>query len=179
MTPTDHRPELIADQKPEVIGPAPHRPELQKPEGSEERVFGPWRLELGNWSTWQASAAPIRLEVFVHEQHVPLEEEIDALDAACVHAVAFDSHGRALATGRLLPDGHIGRMAVLKAVRGQGLGSAVLQALMQQAQQKGFAEVVLSAQTHAQQFYARHGFVPEGAEYLDANIPHVLMRKAF
>jgi predicted GNAT family N-acyltransferase len=126
----------------------------------------------------QPSAAPIRLEVFVHEQHVPLEEEIDALDAACVHAVAFDTHGCALATGRLLPDGHIGRMAVLKAVRGQGLGSAVLQALMQQAQQKGFVEVVLSAQTHAQPFYVRHGFVPEGAEYLDANIPHVFMRKA-
>jgi predicted GNAT family N-acyltransferase len=50
---------------------------------------------------------------------------------------------------------------------------------MQQAQQKGFVEVVLSAQTHAQQFYVRHGFVAEGAEYLDANIPHVLMRKAF
>jgi predicted GNAT family N-acyltransferase len=178
MTPTDHRSELTADQKSEVREFEPQRSELQKSELGEQHVFGPWRLELGDWSTLQASAAPIRLEVFVHEQHVPFEEEIDALDAACVHAVAFDTHGSALATGRLLPDGHIGRMAVLKAVRGQGLGGAVLQALMQQAQQKGFVEVVLSAQTHALQFYVRHGFVPEGAEYLDANIPHVLMRKA-
>jgi predicted GNAT family N-acyltransferase len=54
----------------------------------------------------------------------------------------------------------------------------VLTALVQQARQQGFGEVVLSAQTHAQGFYLRHGFVPEGAEYLDANIPHVLMRKA-
>lgn len=178
MLPTDHNSKLMTIQKSEVRESEPQRSELQQSELGEQRAFGPWRLELGDWSTLQASAAPIRLEVFVHEQLVPLEEEIDALDVECVHAVAFDSHGSALATGRLLPDGHIGRMAVLKAVRGQGLGSAVLQALMQQAQQKGFVEVVLSAQTHAKQFYVRHGFVPEGAEYLDANIPHVLMRKA-
>lgn len=157
MVATDHRSKLMTDQKSEL---------------------GSWRLALGDWPTLQASAAPIRLEVFVHEQHVPLEEELDALDAECVHAVVFDAQGSALATGRLLPEGHIGRMAVVKSVRGQGLGSAVLHALMQQARQKGFVEVVLSAQTHAQAFYARHGFVPEGAEYFDANIPHVLMRKA-
>ncbi|MEN9588216.1 MAG: hypothetical protein RLZZ481_2 [Pseudomonadota bacterium] len=137
-----------------------------------------WRLEVGAWSGLRVSASAIRLEVFVQEQKVPLAEEIDAFDDACEHAVVFDALGRALATGRLLPDGHIGRMAVLKAVRGQGLGSAVLLALMSQARKKGFVQVVLSAQTHAQGFYERHGFVPEGAEYLDANISHVLMRKA-
>ncbi len=163
MTPSDHSSEMPADQRSEAC--ATPRPDS-------------WRLELGAWSTLQASAAPIRLEVFVHEQHVPLAEELDTLDEVCVHAVVFDAQGRALATGRLLPDGHIGRMAVLKAARGQGLGSAVLNALMQQARKKGFAEAVLSAQTHAQGFYSRHGFVPEGAEYLDAKIPHVLMRKA-
>ena len=152
--------------------------DVQRPEASADQQAAPWRVELGDWATLQASAAPIRLEVFVHEQLVPLEEEIDALDALCTHAVAFDARGRALATGRLLPDGHIGRMAVLKVARTQGLGSAVLNALMQQARERGFAEVVLSAQTHALRFYLRHGFVPEGAEYLDANIPHILMRKA-
>jgi ribosomal protein S18 acetylase RimI-like enzyme len=138
-----------------------------------------WTVELGNWYQLQASAAPIRLEVFVHEQRVPLEEEIDALDAACVHAVAFDGQGAAVATGRLLPDGHIGRMAVLKWARGQGLGSAVLEALVNHAQNKGFSEVVLSAQTHAKGFYLRHGFVQEGEEYFDANILHILMRQKF
>ena len=138
-----------------------------------------WTVELGNWYQLQASAAPIRLEVFVHEQRVPLEEEIDALDAACVHAVAFDGQGVALATGRLLPDGHIGRMAVLKWARGQGLGSAVLEALVNHARNKGFSEVVLSAQTHAKGFYLRHGFVQEGEEYFDANILHILMRQKF
>ncbi len=168
MTLPDHRSEIVTDQS----------AQLKKAETRAEPQPESWRLQIGDWPTLQAKAAPIRLEVFVHEQHVPLEEEIDALDAECIHAVVFDTQGCALATGRLLPDGHIGRMAVLKAVRGRGLGSAVLSALMQQARQKGFAEVVLSAQAHAQAFYARHGFVPEGAEYLDANIPHVLMRKA-
>jgi len=169
MTLPDHRSEIVNDQSAE-----PKKSELRA-----ELPQDSWCVQIGDWPTLQVKAAPIRLEVFVHEQQVPLEEEIDALDAECIHAVAFDAQGRALATGRLLPDGHIGRMAVLKAVRGQGLGSAVLQALMQRARQQGFVEVVLSAQTHAQAFYVRHGFVPEGAEYLDANIPHVLMRKAF
>ena len=136
-----------------------------------------WRLEVGAWSGLRVSASAIRLEVFVQEQKVPLVEEIDAFDDACEHAVVFDALGRALATGRLLPDGHIGRMAVLKAARGQGLGSAVLLALMSEATKKGFVQVVLSAQTHAQGFYERHGFKPEGVEYLDANIPHILMRR--
>jgi len=167
MSTSDHRSEMPIDESPV--------PQELGASGQQEE--NPWRLELGDWSTLQASAAPIRLEVFVHEQQVPLEEEIDAMDAVCVHAVAFDAQGCALATGRLLPDGHIGRMAVRKTVRAQGLGSAVLNALTQQARQKGFVEVVLSAQTHAKGFYLRHGFVPEGVEYLDANIPHILMRK--
>jgi len=167
MSCPDHSAEIVTDQ----------RCEPTKSETRAERQPDSWRLQIGDWTTVQPNAAPIRLQVFVHEQHVPLEEEIDALDPVSVHAVAFDPNGRAVATGRLLPDGRIGRMAVLKAVRGQGLGSAVLQALMQQAKNKGFVEVVLSAQTHAQGFYASHGFVSEGVEYLDANIPHILMRK--
>lgn len=168
MTLHDNRSEIVTDQSAQ-----PKKSEIQA-----ELLPDSWCVQIGDWPTLQAKAAPIRLEVFVREQQVPLEEEMDALDAVCVHAVVFDAQGCALATGRLLPDGHIGRMAVLKAVRGQGLGSAVLQALVQQARQKGFVEVVLSAQTHAQAFYVRHDFIPEGAEYLDANIPHVLMRKA-
>ncbi len=172
MTSFDHRSEMPADQSLKT-----QSTDAQRSEAAANRQSNTWRVELGDWLTLQAYAAPIRLEVFVHEQLVPIEEEIDALDPLCVHAVSYDVQGRALATGRLLPDGHIGRMAVLKGARGQGLGRAVLTALVQQARQQGFGEVVLSAQTHAQGFYLRHGFVAEGAEYLDANIPHVLMRK--
>ena len=134
-------------------------------------------VKLGRWDELKDLASPIRLLVFVHEQKVPLEEELDVADADCVHAVAFDAQGLAIGTGRLLPDGHIGRMSVLMTHRGQGVGGQILLALMRHAQKTGFREVALSAQTHALGFYQLHGFIEEGEEYLDANIPHILMRK--
>jgi predicted GNAT family N-acyltransferase len=136
------------------------------------------RIELGDWSALRAQAEPIRYAVFVDEQKVPAELEVDTLDLASLHALAFDAQGQALGTGRLLPDGHIGRMAVLPQARGRGVGGALLQALMTAAQARGDREVVLSAQTHALPFYARFGFVAEGQEYDDAGIPHRLMRRS-
>ncbi len=132
----------------------------------------------GNWDALRAHAQPIRFEVFVDEQKVPAEIELDEMDAHCIHAVAYDEAGQPLATGRLLPDGHIGRMAVRKAGRGKGVGGAVLQALMQAARARGDREVVLNAQTHAAPFYAAHGFQREGEEFLDAGIRHITMRAA-
>jgi predicted GNAT family N-acyltransferase len=70
-------------------------------------------------------------------------------------------------------------MAVRKCARGTGVGSALLKALMLQAQARGDLAVVLSAQTHAAPFYARYGFVAEGEVYLDAGIKHILMRRVF
>jgi predicted GNAT family N-acyltransferase len=110
----------------------------------------------------------IRLEVFVQEQHVPAELEMDDKDAVCLHAVAYDAQGTPVATGRLLPDGHIGRMAVRKPHRGTGIGGRLLQGLMAQARARGDREVVLSAQTHAAPFYLRHGFVQRGGEFMEA-----------
>ncbi len=133
----------------------------------------------GTWDALGAEASRIRLEVFVEEQRVPLEEELDARDAHCLHAIAYDADGRAMGTGRLLPDGHIGRMAVRKAWRGQGVGSLLLVALMDAARRRGDAEVVLDAQLHARPFYARHGFVEEGETFMDAGIPHRVMRLRF
>lgn len=135
-----------------------------------------FRVELGAWDAMRAEAEPIRFEVFVNEQRVPPESELDEWDATSLHALAFDAAGCAVATGRLLPDGHIGRMAVLREARGQGAGAAVLAALMAAARQRGVREVVLSAQTHALAFYERAGFVAEGPEYLDCDIAHRLMR---
>ena len=121
-------------------------------------------------------AEPIRFEVFVEEQKVPSELELDDWDVQCVHAVAFGDDGIAIGTGRLLPDGHIGRMAVVERARGTGVGSALLIRLMEEAKRRGHAEAVLSAQTHAAPFYERHGYARSGAEYLDAGIPHIDMR---
>ncbi len=135
------------------------------------------RVVTGSWDALGAEASRIRLEVFVQEQQVPLEEELDPLDARCLHAVAYDPAGVAIGTGRLLPDGHIGRMAVRQAWRGTGVGSLLLTALMDAARQRGDTDVVLAAQLHARAFYARHGFVEEGEPFMDAGIPHRLMRR--
>lgn len=135
------------------------------------------QIVLGDWANLRDSASAIRFEVFVEEQHVPEAEELDAMDELCVHALAFDEQGKAIATGRLLPDGHIGRMAVKRSERGKGVGAAVLQALMHAALKKGFVEVVLGAQLHAQGFYDRQGFVAFGEVFMDANIEHVMMKK--
>lgn len=123
-----------------------------------------------------ATLKAIRFEVFVEEQKVPVEEEIDANDPLSIHAIVWID-GEAAACGRLLPDGHIGRMAVRQPYRGLGLGGLVLQHLMQRARQRGDREVVLSAQTHALGFYEKFGFVAEGSVYLDCKIPHRDMRK--
>jgi len=133
------------------------------------------RIELGDWKAMRKWAEPIRLAVFVNEQKVPPEMELDAWDPGSVHAVAFDSNA-AVGTGRLLPDGHIGRMAVALGARGGGVGSALLRALMDEARRRGHRSTVLSAQTHAIGFYRRHGYEVDGNEYLDAGIPHVDMR---
>lgn len=121
---------------------------------------------------------PIRESVFVHEQGVPIEIEMDEFDPVCEHAIAVIGTGEAIGTGRLLPDGHIGRMAVLNAWRGQGVGAALLDALVRRAIDRGFANVLLSAQSHAKAFYEKAGFVVEGEAFMEAGIPHVAMRRA-
>lgn len=135
------------------------------------------RIELLSWEKARADASPIRFEVFVHEQRVPADIELDAMDAQCVHAVAYEN-GNPIATGRLLPDGHIGRMAVLKDWRGRGVGSAILGALTDAARRRGDARIELSAQVHAVAFYLAHGFQPVGEVYEEAGIPHQAMAKA-
>ena len=136
------------------------------------------RVELGDWESMRAGAAPVRYTVFVEEQKVPAEIELDEFDPPSLHALAFGPDESVLGTGRLLPDGHIGRMAVLRQARGTGVGAALLRALMQAARARGDREVLLSAQTHAIPFYERFGFVAEGEEYDDAGIPHRAMRLA-
>lgn len=133
-------------------------------------------IKLADWNMLRTDAALIRYEVFVSEQQVPAELELDEMDPVSTHAVAYDAAGMPLATGRLLPDGHIGRMAVRKSARGQGIGGLVLQALMEAARQRGDHEVQLNAQLHACAFYAGYGFAAEGEEFMDANIAHIHMR---
>jgi len=135
------------------------------------------RIVLGDWRRLRDDAQQVRVEVFVAEQKVPLELEWDEMDALSVHAVAYDERGMPVATGRLLPDGHIGRMAVRRPMRGRGIGAAVLQALIAEAARRGDAAVALNAQIRAEAFYTRFGFVREGMEFIEAGIPHIAMRR--
>lgn len=132
---------------------------------------------LCDWDTARAESRRIRELVFVREQGVPLELEWDEHDPHCDHALAHAADGSALGTGRLLPDGHIGRMAVLEAWRGKGVGALLLQTLMEQARRRGHARVRLNAQIAAAGFYLRLGFDICGPEFLEAGIPHVAMQR--
>lgn len=118
----------------------------------------------------------LRHEVFVVGQDVPEELERDELDAVSDHAVVVQD-GRVVGTGRLLPDGTIGRMAVAEQVRGQGIGAQVLARLEERARERGLPAVELHAQLHATGFYDKAGYVGFGEVYLEAGIEHRSMRK--
>jgi len=133
-------------------------------------------MELGDWARLGQEASTIRRTVFIEEQGVPPELEWDeALDQVCLHVLARID-GQAVGTARLLPDAHIGRMAVLPAFRRHRIGSALLMALVQAARARGEPAVELSAQTYVRAFYARHGFEAYGPLYDDAGIEHQMMR---
>lgn len=133
--------------------------------------------------TWQDAEAPlraIRTRVFIQEQNVPEALEWDGEDAHAVHALACDSSGRAIGTARLLLHhelAHIGRMAVLLEWRSRGVGRALLEEIMAAAKARGASRSFLNAQITAVPFYARAGFAVEGAEFLDAGIPHLRMTR--
>ncbi len=133
------------------------------------------RIVTGSWSDLQHDAMLIREAVFIVEQNVPAELESDDYDTVCLHAVAYDENDTPVGTGRLLPDGHIGRMAVSKSVRAHGIGSAILTTLIEAAKVRGDTQVVLNAQIQAEAFYRRFGFVREGAEFMEAGIRHIQM----
>lgn len=134
-----------------------------------------YRVQWVDWRTESEMPRRVRRAVFIDEQHVPEALEWDEWDERSVHLLACTTAGEPVGTGRLLPDGSIGRMAVLSGWRRQGVGSALLTALVALARARGDAVVRLSAQTHAIPFYVRFGFEPEGSEYLDAEIPHRVM----
>lgn len=126
---------------------------------------------VASWAHDADSLRHIRHEVFVVEQKVPKQLEWDGEDEACHHALAFID-GHCVGTGRLSREGKIGRMAVLRPARGLGVGSALLEKLVSMAVGAGMEQVYLHAQIHALAFYERHGFIAEGPEFDEADIPH-------
>lgn len=136
---------------------------------------GNFTVRLASWRDDQSALRDVRREVFIIEQQVPEALEWDDADAMSVHVLALDARGLPIGTGRLLADGQIGRMAVMRDWRRHGVGSTILDLLLTVARQQGFSAVHLHAQTHALGFYARHGFVVHGEPFTEAGIPHRLM----
>lgn len=130
-----------------------------------------------DWACDAARLCAVRRAVFIEEQGVPEALEWDEHDAVSLHVLATTLDGTPIGCARLLPDGHMGRMAVLPAWRGCGIGQALLAAILGAAQARGLGTLKLSAQTHAAGFYAAAGFTAVGAEYEEAGIPHVAMQK--
>jgi len=130
-------------------------------------------------TSWQASVKEIkqtRSLVFVEEQQVPYELDFDGLDPECIHWLAYDSDNRPVGTGRLLADGHFGRMAVLKPNRRRGIGDAIMRAVIKTAAAEQLPELFLHAQLTALPFYSGLGFIRYGEEFFDAGMPHIAMK---
>lgn len=130
------------------------------------------QIEEVDWVTARKTLLSIRFEVFVTEQSVPAEMEEDAGDALGLHLLAKLPGTGPAGTARLLPDGHIGRLAVRKPFRGRGIGSALLTTLIERAKQSGLSAVFLNAQCDAETFYRQQDFIAEGEVFEEAGIPH-------
>jgi predicted GNAT family N-acyltransferase len=132
-------------------------------------------IRVADWPADAATLAAIRRAVFVEEQGVPQDLEWDGRDAECTHVLAVANRDP-VGTGRLMPTGKIGRLAVLAAFRRHGIGRLMLQRLVDLARERGLDEVYLHAQVSALSFYLAHGFVAEGEDFEEAGIAHRRMR---
>lgn len=142
-----------------------------------------YRFRLANWSSDSITLSKIREAVFIQEQQVPVELEWDEFDASAWHFLITKNSqhsttdGAAIATARLLPNGHFGRMAVLKDYRLKGIGAYLIQQVETFAIEQNLARLDLAAQTHANGFYQRLGYTVTGEIFMDAGIPHRNMFK--
>lgn len=133
-------------------------------------------ISVVDYDTYQVVIHSVRRDVFVCEQSIPGDLEIDHYDPVSQHVVAW-REGYAVGTGRLTPEGRIGRVAVTRPLRRQGVGRCVMEKLLEVARHRSHQEVVLAAQHHAVRFYEKLGFQQEGTVFETLGIDHVMMRK--
>ncbi len=126
------------------------------------------------WETSRATLLELRFAVFTMEQQVDPVEDEDGLDPQCLHALAFWD-GHPVATGRVAPDGKIGRLCVLREYRNRGVGSALFGFLLEMAREPGNRSIRIHAQLHAAHLYEKFGFRTMGEPFMEAGIPHVKM----
>lgn len=128
------------------------------------------------WSSHREQLLAVRHEVFVVEQQVPADKEADDLDPQAVHFLATDSQGTPIGTARVLSDGHIGRVAVRKDRRGQGIGRALTEAAIRDLKERQFASAMLNAQLSVVKFYEKLGFESHGEVFEECGISHIAMQ---
>ncbi|MEG0405963.1 MAG: GNAT family N-acetyltransferase [Acinetobacter sp.] len=133
-----------------------------------------YHFKQGCWDQLQQDAKLIRTQVFIVEQHIPEAEEWDDHDAISQHFVIYDQD-HPIATARLLQNHSVGRVAVVKAYRGQGIGRMIMLEIITYAQQQARPHLRLSSQIHAVSFYQQLGFIVQGDEYDECGIPHIEM----
>ena len=133
-------------------------------------------IAIVSWSDKQAELTSIRRAVFIEEQNVPENIEIDGKDPDCFHVLASDTNGRPVGTARMDYKGKIGRMAVLKNYRRQGIGRKMIQVLMDFGRKNAITDFHVSSQVTAIGFYRKMGFEPFGEEFLEAGIMHINMK---
>ncbi len=136
----------------------------------------PFTVSLVSWHDGEPLLKAIREAVFIREQGVPVELEWDEFDESCRHALALSHSGDAVGCGRIYTNGHIGRIAVMQPWRKQKVGTAIMEALLDEARSRKYPSVDVDAQVYAVPFYQSFGFSTEGAEFMDAGLPHIKMR---
>lgn len=134
-----------------------------------------YRVQSGHWDKLEQDAKFIRKQVFIIEQNIPEEEEWDDQDMISDHFVVYDQD-QPIATARLLQNNSVGRVAVLKAYRGQGIGRMIMLEIIRQAHQQDRKFLQLSSQVHAISFYEKLGFSIQGDAYDECGIPHIKMQ---
>jgi predicted GNAT family N-acyltransferase len=137
-----------------------------------------FRVEPADYKVDFDDLRSVRKEVFVIEHKIPPEIECDSIDPNCYHVIARDNQHQAIGAGRLSPDQKISRVAILQAWRKQGVGAALMLALIEKARKLGFSEVTLNAQTVLSGFYEKFGFSKAGDVFIEANLPHQRMHLA-
>lgn len=139
-------------------------------------MSNPFTVSLVCWHDGEPLLRSVREAVFINEQGVPADLEWDGFDKTCRHALALSHQGDAIGSGRILANGHIGRIAVLPQWRKMKVGTAIMEALLDYARAHDFKQVDVDAQTYAMPFYRSFDFVEEGKEFMDAGLPHIKMR---
>lgn len=134
-------------------------------------------IRTATWAEDGEVIQSVRSDVFVREQAIPAELDFDGADPVCLHVLAFVGD-EAIGTGRMAPDGHIGRVAVLKNWRRQRVGSALVDLLVSMARDRGLKTVYLNSQRSAAGFYEALGFAEAGDTFFEAGIEHVRMESS-